>query len=187
MKILYLGHADSPLISYLKSDQNEVVQTLEKLNFEEVKRSGFDFLVSYSYRHIIKKDLLDLFPSRAINLHISFLPWNRGADPNLWSFVENTPKGVSIHHLDEGVDTGDIIAQRRVEFNASQETLASSYAKLHREIQNLFYEVWPAIKSGTAPRIKQPEGGSSHKASEKKLVLGPQGWETPVSALKKKS
>ncbi|MCL0081308.1 hypothetical protein M1N64_03665 [Peptococcaceae bacterium] len=50
---------------------------------------------------------MDKFQGRAINLHISFLPWNRGADPNFWSFIENAPVGVSIHYLDEGIDTGD--------------------------------------------------------------------------------
>ena len=57
--------------------------------------------------------MLDRLPDRVVNLHIAYLPYNRGADPNLWSVLEDTPAGVSIHYVDEGVDTGDIIAQRR--------------------------------------------------------------------------
>ena len=40
---------------------------------------------------------------------MSFLPYNRGSHPNFWSFVENTPKGVSIHEVSNGIDDGDII------------------------------------------------------------------------------
>lgn len=46
-----------------------------------------------------------------MNLHISYLPWNKGADPNFWSCIDGTPAGVTLHHIDAGVDTGDIIAQ----------------------------------------------------------------------------
>ena len=52
-----------------------------------------------------------------------------GQDPNLWSFIEDTPKGVTIHEIDEGIDTGDIIFQKEIVLN-SNETLASSYEKL---------------------------------------------------------
>lgn len=61
-----------------------------------------------------------------------------GSDPNFWSFIEKIPKGVTIHYLDAGVDTGNIIVQERVQFNENQEMLASSYQKLHITIQQLF-------------------------------------------------
>ena len=47
-----------------------------------------------------------------INLHISYLPYNRGSYPNYWSFKENTPNGVSIHHIDDGIDTGPVLVQK---------------------------------------------------------------------------
>lgn len=126
---------------------------------------NFDFIVSYGYRHNLKQDVLDVFPDRAVNLHISYLPWNRGADPNFWSFVDNTPKGVTIHFMDKGIDTGDIIAQREVPMY-DDDTLATSYARLQMTIQDLFVEVWPFILNGSCRRMKQPEGGSYHKKSD---------------------
>lgn len=118
-KILFLGPEDSPLIPWLQEQSEEVIQTSDRLSAREVSKQGYSFLVSYGYRHILRKDILDIFPGRAINLHISLLPWNRGADPNFWSFVEDTPKGVTIHYLDEGVDTGDIIAQQETDVESN--------------------------------------------------------------------
>ena len=90
-----------------------------------------------------------------INLHISLLPWNRGAYPNVWSFLEDTPKGVTIYIIDEGVDTGSILAQEEIYIDENIETLRSSYEKLHREIQALFREKWVEIKNRSVKNIPQ--------------------------------
>jgi len=134
MKILFLGAPDSPVFLWLKQQGEDVHSTLDKITVDYVLENKFNFLISYGYRYVLKKEILDLFPNRAINLHISYLPYNRGSDPNFWSFIDGTPKGVTIHYLDEGVDTGDIIVQKEVVFDSLEtETLASSYQKLHTE------------------------------------------------------
>lgn len=79
------------------------------------------------------------------NLHISLLPYNREASPNFFSFIENTSKGVTIHQIDEGLDTGPILAQNELFFDESKETFASGYEKLILEIQMLFKENWSSI------------------------------------------
>lgn len=94
-KILFLGDKESPIITWLKAQGERVTQTTDKLTYGGILNKGYAFLISYGYRHIISQDVLSLFPNRAINLHISYLPYNRGADPNLWSFIEDTPKGVT--------------------------------------------------------------------------------------------
>ncbi len=184
-KVLFLGAHDSPLIDWLRAQEGRVIPQTGKVEPRFVQQLGCDFLISYGYRYLLGNDILDLFPNRAINLHISYLPWNRGADPNFWSFVDNTPKGVTIHHLDSGLDTGDIIVQEEMEFDVAKDTLVSSYEKLHAEIQDLFKRYWPQIKSETAPRTKQPGGGSSHKTSDKEALshLLTDGWNTNISVL----
>ncbi|MEK7775438.1 MAG: formyltransferase family protein [Candidatus Zixiibacteriota bacterium] len=185
--ILFLGPDDSPLLQWLRESGETVVHTAERINHEFLQRHNIGFLVSFGYRHIIKKDMLDLLPGRAINLHISLLPWNRGADPNLWSWVDNTPKGVTIHYLDEGVDTGDIIYQKEVLFDPAKETLASSYATLQSEIVALFKAHWQEIKSGACPRIPQRGVGSTHRVKDKEPLASilNEGWDTSVSLLRK--
>ncbi len=184
MKVLFLGSLDSPIFEFLKSVEEEVILASEPINMGFIEAHSPDFIVSYGYRHIIKKDILDMYNGRAVNLHISYLPWNRGADPNFWSFVENTPKGVTIHYLDEGVDTGDIIVQKQVEF-LDTETLKSSYDKLQSEIQKLFKDNWYRIRLGECNRIKQIGSGTCHRMKEKEplMYLLNKGWDTPVSKL----
>ena len=184
-KILFLGPEESPLYRWLQEQSESVSQTSDKIKAQFIEDEKFTFLISYGYRHIIRREILDKFPSKAINLHISYLPWNRGSDPNFWSFVEDTPKGVTIHYLDEGVGTGDIIVQKELSFDSNNETLATSYEKLQSAIQELFKKHWYDIKSGSYQRQKQVGKGSSHKLKDKEPFsdLLTEGWNTPVSVL----
>lgn len=106
-----------------------------------------------------------------INLHISCLPWNRGANPNLWSFLEDTPKGVTIHRMEKGLDKGDILYQREMLFDEASETLASTYRKLNEGIVELFKEHWTEIWEGTYPVTPQQRKGSYHALKDIKELL----------------
>lgn len=136
-----------------------------------------DWLVSYGYRHILKPDVLTV---PAINIHMSVLPWNRGAHPNFWSWLDHTPKGVSIHRIDHGIDTGPVIAQRHVRFGYG-ETLRSSYERLRRASVDLFSKEWPWIRRSWCVATPQGEG-TAHRVKD----LDPwwpylsSGWDTPV-------
>lgn len=184
MNILILGPERMALTTYFAADNDTVKVTAEKLNAECELIQWADFLISYGYRHIIKSDILALFFQKAINLHISYLPWNRGSDPNLWSFLENTPKGVTIHYLDDGLDTGDIIAQKKVN-HQPDDTLETSYNRLAEKIEQLFRQVWPEIRSGRLNAIPQQDGGTSHRKRDRKRFehLLTKGWDTPVADL----
>lgn len=183
--ILFLGDSNSPLLHWLEEREDKVIQTSDKITADFIKTNNIQFIISYCYQHIIKKDILNLLPNTTFNLHISLLPWNRGADPNLWSFIDNTPKGVTIHHIDEGVDTGDIIIQQQVTFTNKEETLASSYQLLQQTIQRLFKQHWPSIKKGVGQRKAQFGKGTSHKVADKAAILHllTDGWNTPVTLL----
>ena len=129
----------------------------------------FDWLptfgLSIGYRHIIKPPWLNHFTDGIVNLHTGYLPYNRGRFPNVWPILDGTPAGVTIHWMDEGIDTGDIIAQRKVEVQP-WDTAETLYHKLEDAGYDLFVETWPAILDGTASRTKQPAGGSIHYAKE---------------------
>ena len=135
MKILHLGPQNNKVYNYLNKEY--YIDSTEEI-LSTLTLSGFDWVVSYGYRHILKKDHILYSQNPIINLHISYLPWNRGADPNYWSWVENSPKGVTIHAIDEGIDTGDIFTQKEVNFSEN-ETLSSSYNKLKNEIEEDHY------------------------------------------------
>lgn len=186
MTILVLGVIPSPLKSIIENHGLNVIGCADPIDTEYLQIHSVEFAVSYRYRHIIRKPLIEYLNGNIINLHISLLPWNRGADPNLWSFLEDTPKGVSIHYIDEGVDTGDIIAQKELFFNNDAETLASTYKKLNVEIIELFKMYWEPIINGTIDRKKQMQTGSFHKITDKEPfqhLISNSGWETPVGNL----
>lgn len=186
MKVLFLGYADCPLIGFLQARGCAVVCRQDKITPEWVVEEGCEFLVSYGYRHLIRKPVLDLFGARAVNLHISLLPWNRGSDPNLWSVIDDTPKGVTIHLLEEGLDTGPILFQRKLEF-ANSETLASSYAKLRMALEDLFMQSWDALATGSCEATPQPAQGTAHRAADKQDFLQrlPAGFDTPLSEVRR--
>lgn len=184
MRVLWLGPSRQNLSDYLESVGDEVSIVDYPITALSDCLASIEFIVSYGYRYILKRDVLEKFRSRAINLHISLLPWNRGADPNLWSFLEDTPKGVTIHCLDEGIDTGDIIAQAHVEIY-ELDTLRTSYNRLSDSIERLFVEKWPEIRTGKTSPISQSSGGSCHYSRDRNKYeyLLQNGWDTPVKGL----
>ena len=162
MKILYLGPKSDKVYNFLKG-LSQVEITEDKITPEYISR--FDWVVSYGYRHIIKQNVIDASKNPIINLHISYLPWNRGGSPNYFSWKYNTPKGVTIHQIDKGLDTGDIYVQKEVEFSGT-ETLSTSYNKLKMEIEDLFIANFDSIINFSILGSKQVGEGSYHTTRE---------------------
>lgn len=122
-----------------------------------------DIAISVFFGYILRRDLLEMMPRGAVNLHAAFLPHNRGAYPNVWSIVEGAPAGATLHYMDEGTDTGDIIARKEV-LVEPVDTGESLYRKLEVACVDLFREAWPLVRAGEAPRIPQgADEGTTHR------------------------
>jgi methionyl-tRNA formyltransferase len=175
-QVLFLGYArdQTKIIDYLINANCEVWHTRERIETTQ----GFDFIISYGYKHIIKKSIIESSAAPIINLHISYLPWNRGAHPNFWSFFDCTPSGVSIHLIDEGLDTGPILYQRFVNFSKDQITFSQTYKQLNLEIELLFKENLNEIISGTYKLFPQRRKGSCHKVTDLPIYFS--GWESNI-------
>jgi methionyl-tRNA formyltransferase len=130
-----------------------------------IERLAPEIGISAFFGYILRREILELLPSGCINIHPAFLPYNRGAHPNIWSIVENTPAGVTIHYIDEGVDTGDIVAQQQVSVEAT-DTGEILYHRLERSCVDLFKQAWTSIRNGTAPRYPQLSGGTFHRVRD---------------------
>lgn len=191
MKILFLSNNDvsRDLFKWLSETESDVIEFDKPLSLEYLKNLSPDFIVSYNYKHIIKPEIIAFMNGKIVNLHISLLPWNRGASPNFWSFIENTPKGVTIHYIDDGLDAGDIITQKELFFNEDEETFRTVYYKLHKEMTALFIQTWDHIKSDSCVRIKQDlTKGSYHTISEFEVIVSNTdfSWDEIISEAKKK-
>jgi methionyl-tRNA formyltransferase len=137
---------------------------------DSIRALNCDIAVSVLFGYILQAEFLALPPLGCINLHPSLLPYNRGAHPNVWSIIEGTPAGATLHYMDAGVDTGDIIAQRQVPVEPT-DTGATLYRKLEVTSLELFSVTWPAVAAGNAPRLPQdPAAGTRHRACDLKRI-----------------
>lgn len=181
--LLFLGDRDSSILQWLIEQGEYLIQCDKKIDLNWIENNNIKFIISHGYRHILSPEIIDAYRDRAINLHISYLPWNRGASPNFWSFYDNTPKGVTIHYLDIGIDTGNILAQKEVVFQGLQDlTLKKSYENLQSELLTLFISNWQRIIERQITPRQQPNGGSYHSISEMEQHMSSlvDGWNTRI-------
>lgn len=84
-----------------------------KFSLNILKKMNLDFIFSFQYDQIISQEVIDIPRNGAINLHFSPLPKYRGVYPIAWALINNEKKyGVTLHYMDPGIDTGDIISQK---------------------------------------------------------------------------
>ena len=153
MKILclYNNGCALELFKWIKNEGHNIVLCKEKLERKWCEEQQFDLAVSYTYRFILSAEIIHSLKDNVVNIHNSILPFNRGADPNIWSIVEHTPRGVTLHYMDAELDKGFIIAQEFV-IDDDNESLLSSYMNLDITAKNMFkkafkyYEFWPSLK-----------------------------------------
>ena len=90
----------------------------EKINKQfiaQVKRIKPDLILSIYYRKILPKTLIEIPKLGCVNIHPSLLPYYRGPIPTVWALLNGESKiGVTIHYIDEGIDTGPIIDQKEL-------------------------------------------------------------------------
>lgn len=183
MKICFLyGNQRALLLAErLSAEGNEVILCTTELETLLSLGDGFDLVVSFTYRHRIPLRVINEVGGNAVNIHISFLPWNRGADPNIWSWIENTPKGVTVHYITEKLDAGDIIAQRMVPMEES-ETLESSYCKLMANAEQLFMDIFPFHSRWSEMRKKALGRGSYHRLTDLQSIRSKIDYSEPIES-----
>ena len=162
--ILFLGYdcKETILLEKLRNFNYVVEHSKKKIkNF-----SGYDLVISFGYKHILSKEAIATSDCEIINLHISYLPWNRGAHPNFWSFYEDTVKGVTIHLINEGIDKGDILYQKKMIFNSKNYTFSETYEILKKEIELLFISNMKDILNKTYSTYPQIGKGSFHRKKD---------------------
>lgn len=173
MRILVVSPYPASIIpAFTPGDQVEY-----RTNFDQNDtQPTFDWVVLYGCREIITPAWVQLFHKRIINIHISLLPYNRGADPNFWSWYDKTPCGASIHEVDDGIDTGPVYAQVALALDPDANTLKTSYEALQSLGSAMFSAVWPQIRLGRMKAVAQTqEVGTSHTAAQRRKIFEEHG------------
>ena len=137
-------------IEYDELDSAELIETIRNLEV--------DVAVVCSFNYKIPKILMESTRDGFINVHPSMLPKYRGGNPYSRVIMNGeTETGVTIHFMDEGFDTGDIIAQKPYHIH-SKATMGTIFNELNVLGIELLLQVLQMYETGELPRIPQPRG-----------------------------
>ncbi len=131
-----------------------------------IQQLSLDYIICIHFPYIVPKEILAIPKYGVINLHPAYLPYNRGWHTPTWAILENTPIGATLHCMDEGIDTGDIIHQKKMNISPG-DTANSLYKKLKILEFETFKEAWQSVVDGVPTRIPQePCLGTVHKKGD---------------------
>jgi methionyl-tRNA formyltransferase len=124
-------------------------------SIERLEKYEADLFVSMSFNQILKKEILSVAPKGFINCHAGALPFYRGRNVLNWVLINDEKEfGVTVHYIDEGIDTGDIILQKKSPITDRDDysTLLDKAIPLCAEV---LYEALVKVESATVDRIVQ--------------------------------
>jgi methionyl-tRNA formyltransferase len=144
---------DIPLHYVRNMNDPEAIETL--------RRVAPDLLFCVGWTQLLKKDVLDLPRLGCLGFHASRLPAYRGRAPVNWAIINGERQtGNTLMFLDEGVDTGDILAQRTFPIE-DHDTCATVYEKVARSEDEMIREVMSLIHEGRMPRRPQDHAAAT--------------------------
>jgi methionyl-tRNA formyltransferase len=116
-----------------------------------------DFLLLAGWYYLIPSTIRRIAPRGCAGVHASRLPKYRGGAPINWALINGEEQtGITLFYLDDGVDTGDIIASTAIPI-AFEDTCGTLYEKVIVETQVLLKRYLPMIAKDSAPRVPQDE------------------------------
>ena len=133
-----------------------------------LKALGADIFVVAAYGIILPKGILNMAPLGCINVHGSILPKYRGASPIHGALLNgDTTTGITIIHMDSGIDTGDMIVKHSLDILPGER-----FPSLHDRMADLgavaLLDAMGQLAAGTAPREVQDDGLSCYAPMLKK-------------------
>lgn len=122
-----------------------------------IKKYDADIYVSMSFNQILKSDIINMPPKGFINCHAGALPFYRGRNILNWALINGEKQfGVTVHYIDAGIDTGDIILQKFNEIT-EDDNYGSLLKKAVKLCADTLYEALTLIRNDKVVRIEQKE------------------------------
>ena len=167
----------------------EVIVSPDPYDADSVDEFSPDIILSSGYDRLLRPKTIQKYSQRIINLHAAYLPWARGIGTTLFATILRYPYGVSVHFINEGLDTGNLIARKIVQ-TEQDDTLRTFYSKLLSATEDLFFESFPKIVSGQTNGVPQEELGEintnrSRLQFESVMDICPNGYDTLIVDLEK--
>ena len=144
------GYAKLNNIDYIKHknvNSDKFISTIKKYNC--------DLFVSMSFDQIFKKRIINLTNGKIINCHVGNLPFYRGRNILNWMLINDEKNfSITVHYVDEGIDTGDIILQKSFEIS-DKDNYETLLKKSYKECADILFEVILKFKKGNVQSFKQ--------------------------------
>jgi methionyl-tRNA formyltransferase len=157
----------------------------EREAIEEIHALKPDVIVVMAYGQILPRDVLNIPKIACLNLHASLLPRWRGAAPIQAAIAGGDPEtGITVMHMDEGLDTGDILLQRRIDIR-SNDTGGSLHERLAQIAPEALLYSLRLFVEGSAPRIPQDNSLATY-APKLKREDGRIDWSEPAHTIERK-
>lgn len=146
------------------------VKARDEAFVEQIKEIAPQVIVVVAFGQILPEVILELPKYGCINVHASLLPKYRGASPIQWAVIDGEQEsGVTTMLMDKGVDTGDMLLQRKMTL-APKETGGSLFDRLSILGAELLVETLKGLEEGTIERTPQNHDEATHtKKIEKSL------------------
>ena len=127
----------------------------DRQSIEEIRALVPEIIVVMAYGQILPRAILDIPSVACLNLHASLLPYWRGAAPiQAAIFSGDSETGITVMYMDEGLDTGDILLQRKIGILPT-DTGGSLHDRLAQIAPEALLESLRLLALGKAPRVPQ--------------------------------
>lgn len=148
-----------PRLLELAEEYKIPVELSENINSDEflqrIEKYKVDLFVSMSFNQIFKERTINYPPLKTINCHAGMLPYYRGRNILNWALINDESEfGITVHYVDAGIDTGDIIIQRSYPIT-DHDDYSTLLSTAYMGCADVLYEAIKQIQSGTVIRIKQ--------------------------------
>lgn len=125
--------------------------------YDEVYPYRADLFVSMSFDQIFQKNIMDMPPLKTINCHAGKLPFYRGRNILNWALINDEKEfGITVHYMDEGIDTGDIILQKTYPIS-DNDTYQTLLQQAYSGCADLLYQAVKLIQEGKARTVRQAD------------------------------
>jgi methionyl-tRNA formyltransferase len=130
-----------------------------------LEKAKLDYILSIHFPYMIPPSVLAIPRVGTLNLHPSYLPYNRGWHTPSWSIIHGTPFGATLHWVDESLDSGDIAMQTVVDV-LPEDTADSLYQRVLRAEVQLMRDALPRMLDHSLPRRPQHGNATEHRKAD---------------------
>jgi methionyl-tRNA formyltransferase len=157
----------------------------DRQSIEEIRALAPDVIAVMAYGQILPRAILEIPPVACLNLHASLLPRWRGAAPIQAAIASgDSETGITAMYMDQGLDTGDILLQRKIEILPT-DTGGSLHDRLAQIAPGALLEALQLLANGKALRVRQNNALATY-APKLSRENGRIDWTKPAEIIKRK-